>query len=611
VITAERAPQHYIESFGEFERRAAGSPLPWLRELRRDAFARFCEAGFPTTHDEDWRFTSVSAISNTEFELARAAQSTVSPEQLAPWRVEGSACQLVFLNGHFAPELSRCRPLADGVKVAGLAQELNSDDSLVEQHLGRYVDQQRDSFAALNTAFAEDGAYVHVPRGVVVEEPIWLLFVSTANGLPIMSHPRNLILVDEDSQVTVVEEYVSLGSGEFCNVFCNPVTELVAGDNAVVSHYRIEREQAGISNISTLRIQQGRSTNVATHSVLLGGALVRNNVHTVLAGEGGECLINGLFLGGGDEHIDNYMLVEHASPHCGSRQFYNGILDGKAHGVFHGRIVVHKDAQKTDAKQTNRNLLLSDDAQIDTKPQLEIHADDVKCTHGATIGQIDEEALFYLRSRGIGEVSARRLLLLAFAGECMARMKEGPARRHIESLVNQSVLRITGAPVEDGAVSGEDADPPAGLAVSGHAESAHDANEPAGAAQAGTGGEDAVWDVLRSVFDPEIPVNIVDLGLIYSCAMIPLPGSGNRVELKMTLTAPGCAMAGAIKDEVERKLARLPGVKEVSVEVVFDPPWEPGRMSEAAKLQLGFDTDFGGRNSTSGSSVLPIWKPGR
>ena len=446
MITAAKSPHHYIESFSEFESRAAGRELPWLRELRREAFSRFYETGFPTTHDEDWRFTSVSAIANTVFGLTREAPSGVLPAQLASWPVEGNGCRLVFINGHFAPELSHCKPFADGVKVTGLAQALSADGGLIEQHLGRYLDQQRDSFSALNTAFAEDGAYVHVPRGVIVEEPVWLLFITAADGFPVMSHPRNLILVDEDSQASIVEEYVSLGNerASGASAFCNSATELVAGDNAVVSHYRIEREQAGTCNISTLRIQQGRSTNIASHSVLLGGALVRNNVHTVLAGEGGECLINGLFMGSGQEHLDNYMLVEHASPHCGSRQFYNGILDGHAHGVFHGRIIVHKDAQKTDAKQTNRNLLLSDDAQIDTKPQLEIHADDVKCTHGATIGQIDEEALFYLRSRGIAEASARKLLLLAFAGECLSRMKEGAARRHAELLVNQYVLRITG-----------------------------------------------------------------------------------------------------------------------------------------------------------------------
>jgi Fe-S cluster assembly protein SufD len=191
-----------------------------------------------------------------------------------------------------------------------------------------------------------------------------------------------------------------------------------------------------------LRIQQERSANVQSHSVLLGGGLVRNNVHPVLAGEGGECLINGLFIGSGRQHLDNYMYVEHASPHTSSRQFYNGILDGAAHGVFHGRIVVHKDAQKTDAKQTNRNLLLSDDAQIDTKPQLEIYADDVKCTHGATIGQIEENALFYLQSRGIDEVSARRLLLLAFASECLDRMATGVARDHSEHLIRKHLLSV-------------------------------------------------------------------------------------------------------------------------------------------------------------------------
>lgn len=440
VTTATQAPFNYLESFSEFELAAAGRELPWLRKLRREAFARFCEVGFPTTHDEDWRFTDVSAISNAEFRLLRDAHSQVTPQQLQGWRVEGASCQLVFVNGHFSRELSIIGTVAEGVTVAGLAGELEKSPRLVEQNLGRTLDVYRDSFSALNTAFAEDGAFVHIPRGVVVAEPIYLLFVSVSDGSRVMNHPRTLILADEDSQATVIEEYVTIGDGP---VFCNVVTELVAADNTVLSHYRIEREQACTFNVSMLSIHQGRSANIASHSVLLGGALLRNNVHPVLAGAGGECLINGLFLGCDKQHIDNYMLVEHVSPHCGSRQFYNGILDGHAHGVFHGRIIVHKDAQKTDAKQTNRNLLLSDDVQIDTKPQLEIHADDVKCTHGATIGQIDEEALFYLRSRGIAEVSARKLLLLAFAGECLERMNQGQVRKHIEKLVNEYVLRFT------------------------------------------------------------------------------------------------------------------------------------------------------------------------
>ena len=450
MITAAQQLESYLESFTEFEKLAADDDLPWLRELRREAFARFCEVGLPTTHDEDWRFTNVSAIAQTVFRIARNGRARLSQKELEPHRVAGAACQLVFVNGRFARALSLLNSLPDGVKVSSLAEEISSDPGAIEPLLGRYLDIRRDAFCALNTAFVEDGAYVRIPRGTLVEEPICLLFVSTGDDAPSMSHPRNLIVAEEASQATFVEDYVSLDCGA---VFSNTITELVAGDHTVLSHYMIEREHKLAFNISTLRIQQGRSTNVVSHSVLLGGALVRNNVHTVLAGEGGECLINGLFIGNGHQHLDNYMLVEHASPRCGSRQFYNGILDGHAHGVFHGRIIVHKDAQKTDAKQTNRNLLLSDDAQIDTKPQLEIYADDVKCTHGATIGQIEGDALFYLRSRGIDEVSARKLLLFAFASECLDRMKQGPVRRHVEGLINRCLFQMAnsapGAPTGD------------------------------------------------------------------------------------------------------------------------------------------------------------------
>jgi Fe-S cluster assembly protein SufD len=425
-----------------------------LRKLRRDAFARFCEVGFPSTHDEDWRFTNVSAIAQTAFRLTRNGRARLSQQELEPYRVPGVSCQLVFVNGRFARELSSLGKLPDGVKVSSLAGEISSNPEAIEAHLGRYLDIRRDAFCALNTAFVEDGAYVHIPRGTLVEEPICLLFVSTGDDAPSMSHPRNLIVAEENSQATFVEDYVSLDGG---TMFCNTVTELVAGDHTVLAHYMIEREHKEAFNISTLRIQQGRSANVVSHSVLLGGALVRNNVHPVLAGEGGECLINGLFIGDGHQHLDNYMLVEHASPRCGSRQFYNGILDGHAHGVFHGRIIVHKDAQKTDAKQTNRNLLLSDDAQIDTKPQLEIYTDDVKCTHGATIGQIEGDALFYLRSRGIDEVSARKLLLFAFASECLDRMKQGPVRKHVEGLINECLFQLANAPDAAGGNRREDA----------------------------------------------------------------------------------------------------------------------------------------------------------
>ncbi|HEY4679178.1 MAG TPA: Fe-S cluster assembly protein SufD [Candidatus Angelobacter sp.] len=429
MITATQAPEKYLEIFDQFNNRAAVQPR-WLQSLRQDAFARFSETGFPTTHDEDWRFTNVSPVASTPFELAGA--DTVTKEQLEPFGILQFASRLVFVNGLFLPDLSTLATLPKGVTVGSLAAQLKDDPESIEQHLGKYLNTQRDPFASLNTALIEDGVYVYVPRGAVVETPIYVLYVTVPGITPTMNHPRNLIVAEESSQVTVVEDYVSLDEGI---TFSNAATELVAGDNANVSHYMIVREGDQAYNFSTLRIQQGRSANVATHSLLLSGTLVRNNVHPVLAGEGSECLINGLFMANGRQHMDNYMLVEHASPHCDSRQFYNGILNGQSHGVFHGRIIVHKDAQKTDAKQTNRNLLLSDDAQIDTKPQLEIYADDVKCTHGATIGQFDENALFYLRSRGLAEAAARHVLLLAFANECLDRMSSPQLRNHLEKLV--------------------------------------------------------------------------------------------------------------------------------------------------------------------------------
>ena len=425
----------YRERFARFDQAAAAQGQGWLRPTRQAAFARFAELGFPTTHDEDWRFTSVAPIAKTAFVPAPDGPVDLPRRALEPFRLPGAeGGLLVFVNGRYAPALSAPDGLPGGVKVRSLAQALTAERDLVEPHLARYAEVHHEAFSALNTAFMEDGGVVSIPRGTVLEAPVHLLYVSIPTAAPLITHPRNLIVAEEDSQATIVEDYVSVGNGVS---FSNAVTELVVGQNGVLSHYLIERESRQAFNVSTLRMQQGRSSNVTSHSVLLGGALVRNNIHPVLAGEGGECLINGLFMATGRQHMDNYMKVEHVGPHCDSRQFYHGILDGRSRGVFHGRIVVHKGAQKTDAKQTNRNLLLSEEAQVDTKPQLEIYADDVKCTHGATIGQIDEDAIFYLRSRGIAQDAAKALLLFAFAGQALDRMKAEPIRRYLEGLVTR------------------------------------------------------------------------------------------------------------------------------------------------------------------------------
>ncbi len=439
TVTEVTGLSSYLEAFSQVQQRASRQPA-WLRSLREDAFGRFCDMGFPTPKDEAWRFTNVAPIARESFRLPNDGPSDLTIEDLRPFLLSVAACRLVFVNGRFAAELSDCGALPSGVEAGSLAVEIDRRPEAHEATLGKHLDLQRNPFCSLNTALLEDGAYVRLGRGTVLTAPVHLLFVSTESDETLMVHPRNLILAERDTQADIVEEHVSLGDGKLLS---NPATELVASENAILAHHMIECENRKTFHISTLQIQQERNTSVSSHSVLIGGALVRNNVHPVLAGEGGECLINGLFLGEDTQHLDNYMLVDHAAPHCSSHQFYNGILSGRSHGVFHGLILVRKDAQKTDAKQTNRNLLLSDNAQIDTKPQLEIYADDVKCTHGATIGQLDEKALYYLRSRGIDETTARELLLFAFAGECTGRIRSTPVREHVERLVRQSLPEET------------------------------------------------------------------------------------------------------------------------------------------------------------------------
>jgi Fe-S cluster assembly protein SufD len=446
VSTTERLA-NYFSAYNQLRAERQDREPVWMQQLRADAWERFAAKGFPTTHDEDWRFTNLAALARTPFRRTAKTNAAHLAKAIDAFRLPGAACQLVFINGHFAPELSDASNLPSGLEWCALKRAVDCGIEAcapggIEQHLGRYADVSRDVFAALNTALWDDGAYLRFRRGAAIEHPVHLLYISAGAGEEIMTHPRTVVVAEEQSQASVVEDYVSIGNEA---AFSNAVTELVAGDGAVVSHFLVERENLASFNVSTLRIEQARAANVASHSILLGGGLVRNNVHPVLNGEGAECLINGLFVGAGHQHLDNYMMVEHAQPQCSSRQFYNGILAGHARGVFHGRIIVHKDAQKTDAKQTNRNLLLSDAARIDTKPQLEIHADDVKCTHGATIGQIEEEQLFYLRSRGFPEVEARNLLLYAFAAECLDRVKEPAAREFAERLIQSRLNELATA----------------------------------------------------------------------------------------------------------------------------------------------------------------------
>jgi Fe-S cluster assembly protein SufD len=421
----------YREKFQRFEKQS--DSLPWLRSIRQAGMARFGELGFPTLKDEDWRFTNTAPIARLPFKPAFDPVDGVPADALKGFAFASlPGSRLVFVNGHFAGKLSTIKNLPVGVKAGSLAAALAADGPLLEKHLGHYAQNADNGFTALNQAFFLDGGFVFVPPGKVVEEPIQLVYVSTAKPGGATFHPRNLVIAEANSRVTILESYVSLGGAGYFN---NAVTELFAGDNAQLEFVKYQDEAPDAFHMAAFHGEFGRASNVSVHSFALGAKLSRNNIRTRLAGEGLECILNGLYLTRGDQLADHHMIVEHAQPHCASHEYFNGILDDKSKGVFHGRILVRPIAQKTDAKQTNKNLLLSDDATADTKPQLEIYADDVKCTHGATIGQLNEESIFYLRSRGISPETARRMLIHAFAGEIIERIRHEPAREELDKLV--------------------------------------------------------------------------------------------------------------------------------------------------------------------------------
>lgn len=380
---------------------------PPVQKLREAAFRRFSELGFPTTHDEEWRFTNVAPIARARFGMP-----------IPNWEVKPGVFPSMFFNGKLA-----VASLPKGVRLATPEE--------IEAHLAAHASYEDRAFVALNTAFLKDIAALRIERGAVVEEPIHILYAGpSAEGSPIAVHPRVLILAGASSQCSIIESYVS-GKGQY---FTNAVTELAVGEGAVVDHYKVQTESLEGFHVGAMFASLGHSANFSTTSISLGGALVRNDVNAVLS-EGSEATLNGLYIVNGARHVDNHTAIDHAKPHGTSHELYKGILDGKSSAVFNGRIMVRKDAQKTDSKQTNKNLVLSEDAVIDTKPELQIFADDVRCTHGATIGQLDAESLFYLQSRGIGKKEARSLLTYAFAQDVVDRIKVRGLKDSLERIL--------------------------------------------------------------------------------------------------------------------------------------------------------------------------------
>jgi Fe-S cluster assembly protein SufD len=411
----------------------------WLSELRRDAFSRFEALGFPTTRNEDWHFTSVTPIAERTFKpVPPRVSSSLRPVDIAALVIaDPSWHRLVFVDGRFEPGLSMFSGLPADVRVMTLAEAMKQAPELVAEHLGKLASFQKDTFTALNTALLQDGVFVQVPHGVVVDEPIHVVHVATDRAQGAAIHPRLLALVGPLAHVTVVESYAATRQAGY---FTNAVAEIEVGNGARVNHYKIQRESGEAFHVGTVQVTQGRDSVFHSFSYAAGAALSRTNVYTKLNGEGGEARLNGLYMVDGTQHADHQTFVEHLAPACASRELYKGILDGASHGVFNGKVYVDPVAQKTDGKQTNHALLLSDHARVDTKPQLEIFADDVKCTHGATVGRLDQASLFYMKSRGIGAEHARALLTYAFAAEVLETIEVDALR---EGLEQQAFARFT------------------------------------------------------------------------------------------------------------------------------------------------------------------------
>ena len=424
MIRTSAPKDAYVAHFRELESARGETGVGPVERLRREAIARFAETGFPTAREEDWKYTNLDALARTAFRLPPREVS--GDLQATP----GWSSRIVFVNGRHAPGLSRPAALPAGVTVGSLAEALAADPGIAEAHLGSSANLRELPFVALNTAFLDDGVIVRIPDNAIVEEPIHIVFLSRPNGEPSVSHPRVLILAGRHSQATVVERHV--GEGIY---FTNAVTEIVAAEGAVIEHCKLERESDRAFHVGIVSATQARASSLTTHAVLLGGRLVRNDVTTVLGAEGATCALNGLYMTEGSQHVDNRTLIDHASPHCSSNETYKGVLDGKSRAVFNGEIIVRADARLSDAHQLNKNLVLSDEALIWTKPRLRILNNDVRCTHGATVGMLDEDALFYLRSRGLDARGARALLVYAFVSDILATIKARPLRAELEALV--------------------------------------------------------------------------------------------------------------------------------------------------------------------------------
>ncbi|MBC7672909.1 MAG: Fe-S cluster assembly protein SufD, partial [Polaromonas sp.] len=389
----------------------SGRDPEWLVDARVNALQWVGEHGFPTHKDEDWKYTALAPILAVPFEAATVTSSNwVTAEMIDAAAVDLGGPRLVFVNGHFAPELSRLTGLPSGTVVTTLAAVLAAGSDRLEPFFS-HTPGEHHAFAAFNDALAEDGAFIHLTSGAIVDEPIQFVFFSNAGGVPLISSPRSVIIADSGSRATIVETYAGIDGDVYLT---NAVTEFVLADDAQIEHYKVQLEPVTAFHLALLDVRQGRNSRFTSRSVMLGASIARHEVRVLLDGVGAEVSLDGVYLPQADQLHDNTIFIDHAATNCTSHQLYKGVLDGRGHGVFNGHIMVRHGADGTDANQKNKNLILSDRAEADTRPRLEIYTDDVKCTHGAAVGQMDEEALLYLQARGIPLEEARGLLIYAF-----------------------------------------------------------------------------------------------------------------------------------------------------------------------------------------------------
>lgn len=439
--TRDSATDQYLSRFRAFEQTLNGQASTPLHPLRRQAIAQFAAQGFPTSRDEEWRYTNLAPLLQQPFAPAPKG-ATLSTEALAPLLFAGpQSPRLVFVDGHYAPALSAAGSLPQGVVLLNLEAGLRQHADLVLSCLNHQIQGERHALAALNTAFLQDGAFLHLPAGTEVAHPIHLLFLSTAPAAPSFSSPRLLVVAGARSKAMLVETCAGPDGRPYLS---NALAEVVVGEEAHFDYCKIQQEGDAALHLDHTLVREGRGSRFTAHSLSLGARLSRNQLDTMLDGEGIESTLNGLYLANGEQHLDHHTLVEHAKAHCASHELYKGILGGRSTGVFRGRIHVWPQAQKTDAYQANRNLLLSPEAEIDTKPQLEIYADDVKCSHGATVGRLDEEALYYLRARGLDLGQARGVLTRAFADQLLDRLGDDALRAHLEGRVAAKLTALNG-----------------------------------------------------------------------------------------------------------------------------------------------------------------------